>query len=219
AKMPTTMADATGTTATTSASHAGHGGLGFRPLQPNAYLQHPGTPPIPFQMWLMSFKGYVHLLQFDRAMLDEGIKKTLLFQLLGTEGMCQFGNEPATARLEDNVYSFIAFCNALETFFHKPVKPAWARLELHNRRQGAQESAAEFVASLRELLPDCRFDAEHQLEHLATQVLAGCRSDSARKRMLLEENIDLDRFAEILVSEESVARDMVAFGAQASAHC
>ncbi len=91
--MPTTVADATGMTATTSASHAGHGGLGFRPPQPNACLQHPGMPPIPFRTWLTSFKGYVRLLEFDRAALGEGIKKTLLFQLLGAEGMCQFGNE------------------------------------------------------------------------------------------------------------------------------
>ncbi len=36
--------------------------------------------------------------------------------------------------------------------------------------------------------------------------------------MLLEEHIDLDRFADILVSEELVARDMAAFGAQVRAH-
>ncbi|MCP4536857.1 MAG: hypothetical protein GY832_06895 [Chloroflexi bacterium] len=127
--MPTTVMDATGMTATTSVLHAGQGCLGFRPPQPNAYLQHPWTPPIPFRTWLTSFKGYVRLLEFDRAVLDEGIKKTLLFQLLGAEGMHQFGNEPAADRLKDNIYSFIAFCDALETFFHKPVKPAWARLE------------------------------------------------------------------------------------------
>ncbi len=91
-------------------------------------------------------------------------------------------------------------------------------LELHNRRQGAQESAAEFVASLRELLPDCRFDAEHQLEHLAMQVLAGCHSNAARKHRLLEEQIDLEKFVNILVSEESVVSDMAVFGAKASAH-
>ncbi|MCP4698946.1 MAG: hypothetical protein GY862_19140, partial [Gammaproteobacteria bacterium] len=92
-EMPTTVTDAMGMTATMSASHAGHGGLGFHPPQPNAYLQHPGMPPIPFRTWLMSFKGYVRLLEFDCAALDEGIKKTLLFQLLGAEGMRQFRNE------------------------------------------------------------------------------------------------------------------------------
>ncbi len=163
----------TGPTAMASTLQAGQGGLGFHPPQLNAFLQHPGMLPIPFRMWLMSFKGYIHLLEFDHAALDEGIKKTLLFQLLGAEGMRQFGDEPAAARLEENAYTFIAFCDALEAFSHKPVKPAWARLELQNRRQGAQELAAELVALLRELLPDCRFDAEHQLELLAMQVLAG----------------------------------------------
>ncbi len=92
-------------------------GLGFRPLQPNAFLQHPGSPPIPFRTWLTGFKGYIRLLEFDHAPLEEGINKTVLFQLLGAEGMRQFGNEPAAAHLEDNVYkTSIAFCDALETF-------------------------------------------------------------------------------------------------------
>ncbi len=174
-------------------------------------------PLIPFQTWLTSSKGYLRLLEFDHAQFEEGIKKTVLFQLLGAEGMRQFGNEPAAARLVDNVYSFITFCDALESFFHKPVKPAWARLELHNHHQGMQESAAEFFASLRKLLPDCRFHAEHQLEHLAMQVLAGSHSDATRKCMLLEEQIDLDKFINILVSEESVVGDMAVFGAQVCA--
>ncbi len=89
-----TMTDGmTGSTATTSTSQAGQGGLGFHPPQPNAFLQHPGTAPIPFRMWLTGFKSYIRLLEFDHAPLEEGIKKTVLFQLLGAEGMHQFGNE------------------------------------------------------------------------------------------------------------------------------
>ncbi len=206
----TTNAGATGSTAASS----GHGGLGFHPPQPNTYLQHLGTALIPFRMWLTSFKGYIRLLEFDRAPLGEGIKKMLLFQLLGAEGMRQFGNEPAAARLEDDIYTFDTFADAVEAFFHKPMKPARGQLDFHNRHQGVQETATKFVAALRELLPDCRFDAKHQLEHLAMQVLAGCRSDAMRKCMLLEQQIDLDKFVEILVSEESVASDIVAFGAQ-----
>ncbi len=87
-------------------------------------------------------------MEFDHALLEEGIKKTILFQLLGAEGMRQFGNEPAAAWLEDNVYTFDAFVDAVEVFFHKPVKPSHGHLDLHNRRQGVQETAAEFVASL-----------------------------------------------------------------------
>ncbi len=177
---PSTISAATGSTATALTSQAGHGGLSFHPPQPNAYLQHPGAAPIPFRTWLTSFKGYIRLLEFDWAPLEEGIKKMILFQLLGAEGMHQFGNELAAAWLED-VFTFDAFADAVEAFFHKPVKPARGHLDLHNHRQGAQEMATEFVASLQELLPDCRFDAEHQLEHLAMQIVAGCRSNAACK--------------------------------------
>ncbi len=46
------------------------------------------------------------------------------------------------------------------------------------------------------------------------QIVAGCHSDAARKQMLLETDIDLDKFVDIPVSEESVASDIAAFGAQ-----
>ncbi len=75
---PSTTSTATGLMATASTSQAGHSGLGFCPPQPNAYLQRPGTAPIPFHTWLRSFKGYVCLLEFDRPPLEEGIKKTIL---------------------------------------------------------------------------------------------------------------------------------------------
>ncbi len=42
-----------------------------------------------------------------------------------------------------------------------------------------------------------------QKEHFATQLLAGCCSDAAQKRMLLEDIINLDKYVEILLSEES----------------
>ncbi len=134
--MLTTMDGTTGTMTTASTSQAAPEGLEFRPPQPDSFLQHPGTPPIPFRAWLTGFKGCIHLLEFNRAPLEDTFKKMVLFQLLGAEGMHQFGNEPAAAHLEDNAHTFTAFCGALEAFFHKPVKPAWARLELHNRRQG-----------------------------------------------------------------------------------
>ncbi len=87
----------TGMMATASMSQAVPGGLRFHPPQPNMFLQHPESLPIPFRMWLTGFKGYMHLLEFDHAPLEEGIMKTVLFQLLGTEGMHQFTNEPAAA--------------------------------------------------------------------------------------------------------------------------
>ncbi len=100
----------------------------------------------------------------------------LLFQLLAAAGMRQFGNEPAAECMDDDTLSFTAFCEAVESFFQKPIKPACARLDLHNHCQGQRETSAAFVAALGELVLDCKFDAGHQKEHVATQLLAGCPS-------------------------------------------
>ncbi len=137
----------------------------------------------------------------------------LLFQLLGVEGMRQFGNEPAAACMDDAMLSFVAICEAVESFFQKPVKRACTCLDLHNCHQGQRESRAEFIATLRELLPHCKFDVDHQKEHLAMQLLAGCCSDAARKQMLLEDIINLDKYVEILLPKESAVADIAAFWA------
>ncbi len=41
---------------------------------------------------------------------------SLLFQLLGSGGMSQFGNEPVAARMEDDTLSVTAFSEAVESF-------------------------------------------------------------------------------------------------------
>ncbi len=70
---------------------------------------------------------------------------------------------------------------------------AHMQLDFHNHRQGHQEMGTEFVVALCEILPDCKFDAAHQREHLTMQVLTSCHLDDAHKCMLLEEQIDLDK--------------------------
>ncbi len=49
------------------------------------------------------------------------------------------------------------------------------------------------------------------------QLLAGCRLDAARKWMLLEDAINLDKYVKILLSEESAIADIAAFRAAACA--
>ncbi len=100
-----------------------------------------------FLTFLRKFASFLILYRFWAA---TPIKKTLLFQLLGAEGMRQFGNEPAAAHMDDDTLSFTAFCEAVNSFFQKPVKPARACLDLHNHCQGQHESRTEFVAALRE---------------------------------------------------------------------
>ncbi len=208
------------TTAEAGTSAAVGGGCsasGIRPPLPNAFLQHPGLPPVPFRTWLSSYRRYIRLLELDRDDFPDGIKKMLLFQLLWAEDMRQFGNEPAAACMDDDMLSFVAFCEPVESFFQKPVKPACACQDLYNCRQGQRESGAEFVTALQELLPDCRLDADHQKEHLAMQLPAGCHSDAAQKRMLLEDIINLDKYMEILLSEASAVANIATFGAAACA--
>ncbi len=89
---------------------------------------------------------------------------------------------------------------------------ARACLEFRRRFQGISEAAAEFVAALRELAPDCEFPDGTLPCELALQILTGCRSQKARERMLLRP-IDLDDYVQILETDEAVKDDVAAFAA------
>ncbi len=60
-----------------------------------------------------------------------------------------------------------------------------ACLDFVNHRLGSSESAANFLAVLHELAPECCFPATYLNHVIAQQILVGCHSTKAQERMLL----------------------------------
>ncbi len=68
--------------------------------QPAVFLQHPSEPPVPFSTWISAFDAYLHLVELERGeALTASTKNSLLFSLLGQEGLRQFGNDPIVATI------------------------------------------------------------------------------------------------------------------------
>ncbi len=188
--------------------------------QPQPFLQHAGDPPVPFTTWVAAFNSWLTLVEVERGeALNAKTKNALLFSLLGSEGLRQFGSDPVVAQMDDQTPpTHAVFQAAVKQRFHRPASISRACLDFQNRRQGSTESAADFVAALRELAPECQFPATYLDRALAQQILAGCRSTKARERMLLhnpDQAADLTEFIRILDSDEAVQHDSALFAAAA----
>ncbi len=135
---------------------------------------------------------YLCLLEEERGVgLSDRVKNALLFGLLGTEGHKQFAGNPALVALQTATFAVIE--QSVADHFKRPINTARAIWDLHHRQQGSTESAAEFLAGLREIIPDCGYDAAGLKKELAHVLLLGCRSETAQLEMLKIEP-DLDTY-------------------------
>ncbi len=94
--------------------------------------------------------------------------------------------------------------------FQRPVNTAHAIWDLRHCQQGATETAAEFLAALRDLIPDCGYSTVEAKKELTLSVLLGCYSEMAQLEMLKLEP-DLDAYYCILESDEQSKADVHIF--------
>ncbi len=182
---------------------------------PAPFLPYPGDPPLPWRAWHQVFSTYMCLLEEERgAVLSDRVKNSLLFGLLGTEGHKQFSGNPAIVTLQ--TATFTEFEKSIADHFRRPINTARAIWDLHHRTQGSTESAAEFLSGLRDIIPDCGYDAAGSKRELAHALLLGCRSETAQLEMLKLEP-DLDVYFRILESDERSKADVHLFQSSAAA--
>ncbi len=165
---------------------------------------------------IAAFNCYLTLIEAERGeALNDKTKNALLFGLLRSEGLRQFGSDPIVARMDDTPPpTHTAFQAAVRQRFYRSPSISHACLDFANHRQGTNESAADFLATLRELAPECRFPATYLDRALTQQILVGCKLPKAREWMLVhvpEAEPNLDAFVKILDSDEAVTKDQQVF--------
>ncbi len=108
---------------------------------------------MPFRTWFVQFESYLDLVETERgAVLDNKMKNQLLFSLLRTEGVRQFGRTEAIDRIKTDTLDI--FLAAVKEYFQHPVSKCKCHFDMQMRHQAPSESATEFLAALREPSPD-----------------------------------------------------------------
>uniref|UniRef100_A0A3Q2V0A0 Retrotransposon gag domain-containing protein n=1 Tax=Haplochromis burtoni TaxID=8153 RepID=A0A3Q2V0A0_HAPBU len=158
-------------------------------LQPPAvFLDCPGEPKIPFAAWKKLFDNYLLAIGGNDFATER--KRALLIHCLGMEGQRIYSALPlATDDYEGSV-------KALETYFHPKVNVVAERYRFRQRAQAVGESTDHYVAALRELVKQCKFGAMEN-EMLQDQLVEKTNNARIRERLLMEEDLTLDRALEI----------------------
>ncbi len=157
----------------------------------------------------MVFETYLLLLEEEHGMpLNSLTKNYLLFGLLGTEGHKQFSGNPAIKSI--NMATYAEFSKAVVEHFQRPVNTACAIWDLQHQKQGATETAAEFLAALRDLIPNCGYSTIEAKKELALSLLLRCHSETAQLQMLKLEP-DLNMYYHILGLDEWSTADVHIF--------
>ncbi len=138
------------------------------------FLPHPGEPTTPFRQWFKVFQRLLVMVNANRgadAQLTAQEKNNYLYLMLGAEGARIFGANPMSDRIDTEPYA--TFHAAVATQFQPPVNEATACFEFYHRDQGSQETADEYLTTLRSMTSDCNF-GDAASRQIAIRMMCGC---------------------------------------------
>lgn len=165
---------------------------------PAAFLDCPGEPKIPFATWKKLFDNY--LLAIGGSAFPAERKRALLIHCLGTEGNRIYSTLP----LENDDYD--GSVAALEKHFSPKLNIVAERYRFRQRAQAVGESIDHYIAALRELVKKCDFGAMED-EMLRDQIVEKTNSARIRERLLMEEDLKLDKTLDVARRTEAAIAD------------
>ncbi len=126
---------------------------------PEPFLPFAGEPELPFKVWFSLFEQNIEWQDKGKDAahkLQDADKNSLLFSLLGKEGLRRFASNPIATQIKDK--TFAQFLATVKKQFCKPVNLTWAHVEFQRRKQQPGELVSEFLTGLHTLAADCNFD-------------------------------------------------------------
>ncbi len=179
-------------------------------VPPPKFLEHPGPPPLNYDVWHKFFDRFIYTLQFGRRnQLPDELKNSYLFQSLGSEGARLFALNPKYGEM--STASHEAFEGAVRDQFKVAVNQVRAHYDFQHRHQGPNESIVDYVTELRSLMADCNFHTNDNY-HLGLQLVCGCRDKQAQRKLLTHKKLELAEILSVLQSEESADETAIAIG-------
>lgn len=165
---------------------------------PAVFLDCPGEPKLPFVMWKKLFDNYLLAIGCNEFSAER--KRALLIHCLGTEGHRIYSTLPlATDDYDGSV-------KALEKYFNPKLNVVAERYRFRQPAQAVGESTDHYVAALCELMKQCK-SGDMESEMLRDQIVEKTNNPHVRERLLMEEDLTLDRALEIARRTEAAIAD------------
>lgn len=175
---------------------------------PSFFLQNPGQPPTTWPLWKQQFENY--LLASGSDTFQPERKKALLLHCLGAEGQRIFYSlntgavTSSDSRPAGNAYQ--TALAAIEAYFVPRINVVAERYRFRRRRQRVDETVAQYVTALEELVKHCAF-GNLKDEMVRDQVVEACVNPRIRERLLLEPDLTLQKVLDCSRCIEDAQRD------------
>ena len=142
------------------------------------FLPTPGEPALKWNVWYQMFTD--HLVATGLDSVPEARKLAILRSSLGTEGyrIC------AELCTPDTTYNDTV--RQLESRFAPKQSAIYSRAQFNRRLQGTHETCLEYATALRALAGKCNYADAMREELIRDRLVAGCRNDRLRERLLME---------------------------------
>ena len=103
--------------------------------------------------------------------------------------------------------SFSQLAEALQKHYEPKPVVIVQRFHFHRRNQAPGESVAQYVAELRRLAADCKFEGYLE-EALRDRLVCGLRNENTQKRLLTDPELTLAKAIDVAQSMEAAERNM-----------
>ena len=173
------------------------------------FLENIGEPPIPWKRWLLIFENFWMMANAGRPAAQAYSpqqKSRYLLMMLGTEGLRLTADSPVVDQVD--LLAHADFVKGLAQVFDPVTSPVRAISDFLLRHQHPGEPLEEWLADLRHLGARCKFPDGQLERRLAEQMATGAASEKAKERLHLLEDLDFQRIREILLSDESLRRNL-----------
>ena len=163
----------------------------------------------PFRESEEGFEAYISRMKhyFVANNVGNDKKLSVLLTLIGSKGFGLAGNLLSPKSLD--VCTFEEVVTAL-TDHYKPKKIViYERYKFHNRSQNANESIADYIASLKTLAHSCEFGTNLN-EMLRDRFVIGLANRSTQQVLLSEADLTFKRAVEIASARETALKEMEA---------
>ncbi|CAI5660563.1 unnamed protein product [Oreochromis niloticus] len=177
---------------------------------PPPFLQHAGEPPIPFMTWRKFFENYMLVINATGDAWPEARRRAVLLHCLGPEGQRLFYTLPNQGT------TFAEAMTALENHFVPKVNVVACRHTFRQRVQRADETVTQYVAALRALAVPCGFGIMEG-EMIRDQLVANANLSVVKDKLLLEEDLTLDKAVTIACQVEAAVKNATLLSAAPTA--
>ncbi|XP_053685545.1 uncharacterized protein LOC128735085 [Sabethes cyaneus] len=148
-----------------------------------------------------SFSSYLERLGFLYQLnnVPEERKRSLFITLSGT---VVFDELKLLYPGQDlNTISYDEMVNRLKERFDKTEPNMMYRYKFHNRDQGIEESAENYILAIKLLGENCGF-GEHKTEAIKDRIILGLRNEELKKKLLMKDGLTLEEVEQVVVRTE-----------------